>query len=45
MVKTWHDYEILRGGCMTAELFDILLASVVAVGLFAVWFSNDNWSE
>jgi len=30
---------------MTVELFDIVLASVVAVGLFAVWFSNDDWSE
>jgi hypothetical protein len=30
---------------MTADLFDIVLATIVAVGLFAVWFSNDDWSE
>jgi hypothetical protein len=30
---------------MTVELFDIMLASIVTVGLFAVWFSNDDWSE
>ena len=30
---------------MTVELFDIVLASIVTVGLFAVWFSNDDWSE
>lgn len=30
---------------MTVELFDTLLAGLLAVVLFAVWFSNDDWRE
>jgi hypothetical protein len=30
---------------MTVELFDTLLAGLLTVVLFAVWFSNDDWRE
>ena len=30
---------------MTVELFDTILAGLLAVALFAVWFSKDDWRE
>ena len=30
---------------MTVELFDTILADLLTVVLFAVWFSNDDWRE
>ena len=42
MARTWHDYEMVWGGFM---IFETVVAAVVAIVLFSIWFSNDDWRE